>query len=39
MKEFIVIEIAPLLKEIQRQQEEWKEDVKTELLKFIEEEW
>ena len=35
----IVIEIAPLLKEIQRQQEEWKEDVKTELLKFIEEEW
>jgi hypothetical protein len=35
----IVIEIAPLLEEIQRKQEEWKEVVKTELLKFIEEEW
>jgi hypothetical protein len=39
MEEFIVIEIVPLLEEIQRQQEEWKERVKAELLKFIEEEW
>jgi hypothetical protein len=39
MKEFIVIEIATLLKEIQRQEEEWKKDVITELHKFIKEEW
>jgi hypothetical protein len=39
MEEFIVIEIPALLEEIQRQQEEWKEEVKKQLLKFIEEEW
>lgn len=39
MEDFIVIEIAPLVKEIQRQQEEWKERVEAELHKFIKEEW
>jgi len=39
MEDFIVIEIAPLLKEIQRQEEEWKEELKKQVLEFIKKEW
>jgi len=39
MEDFIVIVIAPLLEEIQRQQKEWKEELKKQVLEFIKKEW